>query len=72
MPDPRADVPRTPPNQARVMVRRVGWMGAAAGWGVVAGWWMPRGPLTITQALWSVGLSVAVGALAGWLSRPRR
>jgi len=53
------------------MVRRVGWIGAAAGWGIVAGWWMPRGPLTITQALWSVGLSVAVGALAGWLSRSR-
>ncbi|MFI7540355.1 alpha/beta fold hydrolase [Actinoplanes sp. NPDC049599] len=53
------------------MVRRVGWTGAVAGWGIVAGWWMPRGPLTINQALWSVGLSVAVGAPAGWLSRSR-
>jgi pimeloyl-ACP methyl ester carboxylesterase len=53
------------------MVRQVWWTGAAAGWGIVAGWWMPRGPLTINQALWSVGLSVAVGALAGWLSGSR-
>ena len=53
------------------MVGRAWWMGAAAGWGIVAGWWMPRGPLTITQALWSVGLSVLVGALAGWSGRSR-
>lgn len=49
----------------------MGWLGLAAGWGVVAGWWMPRGPLTISQALWSVGLSAVVGALAGWVSRSR-
>jgi pimeloyl-ACP methyl ester carboxylesterase len=53
------------------MVERVWWTAAAAGWGMVAGWWMPRGPLTTTQALWSVGLSVVVGALAGRLSRSR-
>lgn len=53
------------------MVTRWWWMGAAAGWGIVAGWWMPRGPLTNTQALCSVGLSLAVGVLAGWLSRSR-
>jgi pimeloyl-ACP methyl ester carboxylesterase len=53
------------------MVGKVWWTGAAAGWGIVAGWWMPRGPLTINQALWSVGLSALVGALAGWSSRSR-
>ncbi len=53
------------------MVRRVGWIGAATGWGLVAGWWMPRGPLTGAQALWSVGLSVVVGLAAGWSSRSR-
>jgi pimeloyl-ACP methyl ester carboxylesterase len=53
------------------MAQRWWWTGVAAGWGIVAGWWMPRGPLTITQALWSVGLSVLVGALAGWRSRSR-
>ncbi|MEU8228457.1 alpha/beta hydrolase [Actinoplanes sp. NPDC048967] len=53
------------------MVRRAGWIGAAAGWGIVAGWWMPRGPLTGAQALWSVGLSVAVGVAVGRLSRSR-
>jgi pimeloyl-ACP methyl ester carboxylesterase len=52
-------------------VRFAGWIGLAAGWGIVAGWWMPRGPLTISQALWSVGLSAAVGGLAGWASRSR-
>lgn len=53
------------------MGTRVGWLGLAAGWGIVAGWWMPRGPLTISQALWSVGLSAAVGAVAGRVSRSR-
>jgi len=40
-------------------------------WGILAGWWTPRGPLTNAQALWSVALSVAVGVLAGWASRSR-
>ncbi|GAA3921152.1 alpha/beta fold hydrolase [Actinoplanes auranticolor] len=53
------------------MVKLMGWIGAAAGWGIVAGWWMPRGPLTGAQALWSVGLSVVVGLAAGWSSRSR-
>ncbi|MGW4943180.1 alpha/beta fold hydrolase [Actinoplanes sp. NPDC004185] len=53
------------------MVRRAGWIGAAAGWGIVAGWWMPRGPLTGVQALWSVGLSIVVGVAVGRLGRSR-
>jgi pimeloyl-ACP methyl ester carboxylesterase len=40
-------------------------------WGVVAAWWTPRGPLTNGQALGSIGLSLAAGGLAGWLSRSR-
>ncbi|AGZ42330.1 putative aminopeptidase ybaC [Actinoplanes friuliensis DSM 7358] len=40
-------------------------------WGIGAGWWMPRGPLTGTQVVWSVVLSLAVGGLAGWASRSR-
>jgi pimeloyl-ACP methyl ester carboxylesterase len=65
------DVPPASRGQALRMVRRGWWVGAAAAWGIVAGWWMPRGPLTINQALWSVAVSVVVGALAGWLSRSR-
>jgi pimeloyl-ACP methyl ester carboxylesterase len=44
---------------------------AAVVWGIGAGWWTPRGPLTNAQALWSVGLSATVGGLTGWLSRSR-
>lgn len=44
---------------------------AATAWGIVAARWMPRGPLTNAQALWSVGISVAVGLAAGWWSRSR-
>ena len=40
-------------------------------WGVGAAWWTPRGPLTGGQAVWSVVLSLAVGALAGWVGRSR-
>ena len=40
-------------------------------WGLASGWWAPRGPLTNAQALWSVGLSLVVGGLAGWVSRSR-
>ncbi|GID97155.1 hypothetical protein Adi01nite_65670 [Amorphoplanes digitatis] len=47
------------------------WWAPAALWGIAAGAWMPRGPLTGAEALWSVALSAAVGGLAGWASRSR-
>src|SRR5689334_20464842 len=43
----------------------------AAAWGIVAARWTPRGPLTNPQALWSIGISAAVGMAAGWVSRSR-
>ena len=43
----------------------------AAGWGLLAGWWTPRGPVTTLQALTAIGASLAVGALGGWLMRSR-
>jgi pimeloyl-ACP methyl ester carboxylesterase len=43
----------------------------AVGWGVLAGWWTPRGPLTITQALCSVAISAAIGLAAGRLAQSR-
>jgi proline iminopeptidase len=46
-------------------------VGTAAFWGLVAGWWMPRGPLTTAQALWSIALGLLVGALAGLVTRSR-
>lgn len=45
--------------------------GLAATWGLLAGWWMPRGPLTTGQALASLALSLAVGCAAGFVSRSR-
>jgi pimeloyl-ACP methyl ester carboxylesterase len=53
------------------MTKRVAAMVLALAWGTGAGLWMPRGPLTGARALWSVGLSVAVGGLAGWAARSR-
>jgi pimeloyl-ACP methyl ester carboxylesterase len=44
---------------------------AALAWGLASGWWTPRGPLTNGPALWCVGLSLAVGGFAGWVSRSR-
>ena len=40
-------------------------------WGLAAGLWTPRGPATTAQALASLAISLAVGLLAGWLSRSR-
>lgn len=40
-------------------------------WGLVAGWWTPRGPGTVGTALASIGISLAVGLAAGRLSRSR-
>ncbi|MEV5818506.1 alpha/beta hydrolase [Micromonospora haikouensis] len=40
-------------------------------WGLVAGWWTPRGPGAEGPALVSIGVSLAVGLAAGWLSRSR-
>lgn len=42
-----------------------------AGWGVLAGWWTPRGPITPLQALVAMGTSLAVGAASGWWMRSR-
>jgi pimeloyl-ACP methyl ester carboxylesterase len=44
---------------------------AAILWGLLAGWWTPRGPLTGTQAVCSVLVSAAVGLLAGRRVRSR-
>ncbi len=43
----------------------------SAGWGLIAGWWTPRGPLTTAQAIWSTAISLIVGILAGLVWRSR-
>ncbi len=55
---------------------RTPWAVAAAGavgaaWGLVAGSWMPRGPVTTGEAIASIAISVVVGGLAGLISRSR-
>src|SRR4051794_24806486 len=46
-------------------------LAVVAVWGVIAGWWTPRGPVTATEALMSIVVSAGAGLLAGWLSRSR-
>jgi proline iminopeptidase len=46
-------------------------VGIAALWGLIAGWWTPRGPLTSGEALWSIVISVIVGTVAGLVLRSR-
>lgn len=43
----------------------------AATWGIVSGWWMPRGPLTTAEAIWSIVISLLVGGLAGLATKSR-
>lgn len=40
-------------------------------WGLLAGLWTPRGPLTTAQALATLVLSLLVGVAAGYLARSR-
>jgi proline iminopeptidase len=54
--------------------RRGSWMAAvavAACYGVLAGWWTPRGPLTTVEALAAMTLALVVGFVAGLLLRSR-
>ncbi len=54
--------------------RRLGVAAGTAvtvGWGLLAGWWTPRGPLTTGEALWSIVISLFVGGIAGFVSRSR-
>jgi hypothetical protein len=43
----------------------------AVGYGVNAGWWTPRGPITTPEALATIVLSLVVGATAGFTMRCR-
>jgi proline iminopeptidase len=54
--------------------RRIGaavTVSTAACWGVVAGWWTPRGPLSTGEAIWSIVLSLGVGVAGGLVLRSR-
>lgn len=53
----------------RLAVVLVVSLGAA--WGLAAGWWTPRGPLTSGQAIWSIVISIVVGGVAGYVLRSR-
>lgn len=44
---------------------------AAAGYGLLAGWWTPRGPLSTFEGLSAMGLGLLVGLVAGLLLRTR-
>lgn len=59
---------------ARLPGRRLGALLAvtvAGGYGVLAGLWTPRGPLTTSEALVAMALGLSVGLLAGALLRSR-
>ena len=54
--------------------RRLGILVAvslAVAWGLAAGWWTPRGPLSTSAAIWSIVISLAVGVAAGFAVRSR-
>ena len=44
---------------------------AAVGYGLLAGWWTPRGPMSTFQALAAMGLGLLVGMAAGLVLRTR-
>ncbi|HEX2417266.1 MAG TPA: alpha/beta fold hydrolase, partial [Micromonosporaceae bacterium] len=59
------------PRQVRKRFRLPIGLASAVVWGAVSGLWTPRAPATVVQALASIGISFAVGLLAGWFSRSR-
>lgn len=68
-----ADVARTAmgPVWSRPIVGAAVATGLAASWGVAAGWWTPRSPSTTPEAVWSILLSLTIGASAGFAWRTR-
>ncbi len=46
-------------------------VGVAASWGLMAGLWTPRGPLTTGQAIWSIVISLFLGSIGGLMMRSR-
>ena len=74
---PQPAPPRPAHRDPLAPPRRDRWAGiaatviVAAGWGLLAGWWTPRGPITTLHALTAIAGSLAVGALGGWLMRSR-
>ena len=54
--------------------RRIGVaiaVGSAALWGLLGGWWTPRGPITAGEGLSAMGISLLLGAGAGLVTRSR-
>lgn len=43
----------------------------AGGYGLIAAWWTPRGPITTSEALAAMVLGLVVGAVAGIVTRTR-
>jgi pimeloyl-ACP methyl ester carboxylesterase len=80
VPTARRSVFETTGERAQQLLRHVwndGRIGGATavvvavGWALVAGFWTPRGPLTTSQAVCSIAISLVVGALAGVMMRSR-
>ncbi len=78
MRSPTAAPPTTPthPSAEGSSPRPGGWpsrlttrvllvTGVLAGWGLVAAWWTPRGPVTTSQALIAMGVGLTLGLGAG-------
>jgi proline iminopeptidase len=44
---------------------------AAVGYGLIAGWWTPRGPMSTVEGLAAIALGLLVGLLVGFVVRSR-
>jgi proline iminopeptidase len=60
---------RTVSSSRRIAAATV--VSLAGAWGLVAGLWTPRGPLTSSAAIWSIVISLVVGGVAGYVLRSR-
>lgn len=60
--------------RGKVPDKRLAWsiaLLATVGYGLLAGWWTPRGPMSTLEGLSAMGLGFLVGCVAGLLLRTR-
>jgi hypothetical protein len=55
----------------RIAVAVAGAVASAGGYGLLAAWWTPRGPVTTSQAVAASGVSLVVGVVKGLVLRSR-
>lgn len=66
-PSPNRSIASASPPRSQLLLAA----GALTGWGLLAAWWTPRGPVTTAQALTAMAVGLLLGGVAGLVLRSR-